>query len=309
MWEFEIEPGSAEDLTMRIDAGRPCDEAGAICTADGRSLSEGIATTLEGPDPVALTAEFQGVPEAHDGEDAFRFRVAFSEDIGIGFRSMRDDSFTVSGGEVTGARRVDGRNDLWEITVAPETDGAVTITLPGGRECAVSGAICTRGGNRRLLTNTPAATVAGPVVEAAVAPLTASFVQAPAEHDGSSPFKLRIAFSEGISIGFRTFRDAVGVGVRRERDEGEAGGPAQGLVGGDGQAGFDWRCDGDARRRARLRYAGGGVHRRRAGAVGDDLDEGSGSAGSLGGGCGGGGGTGRGACVRGEARPGAFGAR
>ena len=158
MWEFEIEPGSAEDLTMRIDAGRPCDEAGAICTADGRSLSEGIATTLEGPDPVALTAEFQGVPEAHDGEDAFRFRVAFSEDIGIGFRSMRDDSFTVSGGEVTGARRVDGRNDLWEITVAPSSDEAVTITLPGGRECAVSGAICTRGGNRRLLTNTPTAT-------------------------------------------------------------------------------------------------------------------------------------------------------
>ncbi len=208
VWEFEIEPGSAEDLTMRIDAGRPCDEAGAICTADGRSLSEGIVTTLEGPDPVALTAEFQGVPEAHDGEDAFRFRVAFSEDIGIGFRTMRDDSFTVSGGEVTGARRVDGRNDLWEITVAPETDGAVTITLPGGRECAVSGAICTRGENRRLLTNTSAATVAGPVVEAAVAPLTASFVQAPAEHDGSSPFKLRIGFSEGISISFRTFRDA-----------------------------------------------------------------------------------------------------
>ena len=197
-----------DDLTMRIDGGRPCDEPGAICTEDGRSLSEGIATTLEGPDPAPLTAEFQGLPEAHDGEDAFRFRVAFSEEIGIGFRSMRDDSFTVSGGEVTGARRVDGRNDLWEITVAPETDGAVTITLPGGRECAVSGAICTRGGNRRLLTNTPAATVAGPVVEAAPVALTASFVQAPAEHDGSSPFKLRIGFSEGISIGFRTFRDA-----------------------------------------------------------------------------------------------------
>ena len=147
------------------------------------------------------------MPEAHDGEDAFRFRVAFSEDIGIGFRTFRDHAFTVSGGEVTGARRVDGRNDLWEITVAPETDGAVTITLPGGRECAVSGAICTWGGNRRLLTNTPTATVAGPVVEAAVAPLTASFVQAPAEHDGSSPFKLRIGFSEGISISFRTFRD------------------------------------------------------------------------------------------------------
>ena len=207
VWEFEIEPGSDDDLTMRIDAGRPCDEPGAICTADGRSLSEGIATTVEGPDPVPLTAELQGLPEAHDGEDSFRFRVAFSEDIGIGFRSMGDDSFTVDGGEVTRARRVEGRHDLWRITVEPDGEGDVTVTLPAGRECAVSGAICTRGGDRRQLTNTPTATVAGPVDESAPAVLTASFVQAPAEHDGSSPFKLRIAFSEGISIAFRRFRD------------------------------------------------------------------------------------------------------
>ena len=208
VWEFEIEPGSAEDLTMRIDGGRPCDEPGAICTADGRSLSEGIATTVVGPGPAPLTASFEGIPEAHDGEDAFHFRVAFSEEIGIGFRSMRDASFTVDGGEVTGARRVDRRHDLWRITVEPDGEGDVTVTLPGGRECGVSGAICTRGGNRRQLANTPAATVAGPVDEAAVAALTASFVQAPAEHDGKAAFKLRIAFSEGISISFRTFRDA-----------------------------------------------------------------------------------------------------
>ena len=37
--------------------------------------------------------------------------------------------------------------------------------------------------------------------------LTARFARAPAEHDGKTAFKLRIAFSEGISIGFRTFRD------------------------------------------------------------------------------------------------------
>ncbi len=207
VWEFEIEPGSDDDLTMRIDGGRSCDEPGAICTEDGRSLSEGIATTVEGPDPVQLTAAFEGLPEAHDGEVAFHFRVAFSEEIGIGFRSMRDDSFTVDGGEVTRARRVEGRHDLWRITVAPDGEGDVTVTLAAGRECAVSGAICTRGGDRRELTNTPTATVAGPADESAPAALMASFVEAPHEHDGKTAFKLRIAFSEGISIGFRTFRD------------------------------------------------------------------------------------------------------
>ena len=42
-------------------------------------------------------------------------------------------------------------------------DGDVTITLPAGCECGVSGAICTKGENRRQLTNSPSATVAGPL--------------------------------------------------------------------------------------------------------------------------------------------------
>ena len=39
----------------------------------------------------------------------------------------------------------------------------MTITLPAGRECGVSGRICTKGENRRHLTNSPSATVTGPV--------------------------------------------------------------------------------------------------------------------------------------------------
>ncbi len=167
------------------------------------SFGQGAVGTIRNTETTALTASFEEVPEAHDGEDAFRVRVAFSEEIGIGFRSMRDDAFTVDGGEVTGARRVDGRHDLWEITVEPDSNEAMTITLLAGRACAVSGAICTRGENRRQLANTPTATVAGPPV----VPLTADFVQKPYEHDGETAFTLRIAFSEGIAIGYRRFRD------------------------------------------------------------------------------------------------------
>ena len=36
-----------------------------------------------------LTAEFVGMPTKHDGDRAFRFRVAFSENIGISFRALR----------------------------------------------------------------------------------------------------------------------------------------------------------------------------------------------------------------------------
>ena len=77
-----------------------------------------------------LTGSFEGVPEAHDGQSAFSFRVAFSEDIGISYKTLRDHSFTVTNGKVTRARRNNGRNDLWEITVEPSGAENVTITLP-----------------------------------------------------------------------------------------------------------------------------------------------------------------------------------
>ena len=213
VWEFEIEPDSEADLTVSLVAGRPCEAAGAICTADGRALSEGISTTVRGPQtepgPAPLTASFEGMPGEHDGERAFTFRVAFSADIGISYRSLREDAFAVSGGRVTGGRRVDDRRDLFEMTVEPDGEGDVTVTLPAGRECGVSGAICTKGENRRQLTNTPTATVAGPAVETGPAGLTARFVDMPAEHDGKTAFKLRIAFSETIRMSGRRLRSDV----------------------------------------------------------------------------------------------------
>ena len=155
----------------------------------------------------ALTASFEDLPEAHDGESTFRFRVAFSEPIGISYRSLREDAFQVAGGRVTRGKRVDDRRDLFEMTVEPDGGGDVTVTLPAGRECTVSGAICTKGGNRRQLTNAPTATVAGPAAETGPAALTASFVDMPAEHDGESGFRFRVAFSEPIGISYRSLRE------------------------------------------------------------------------------------------------------
>ena len=128
--------------------------------ANGDKEAVGTIRNTETTARPDLTASFEGMPAAHDGESALRFRVAFSENIGISFRALREDAFTVTGGRVTGSRRVDGRRDLFEMTVRPDSDGDVTITLPAGSDCGVSGAICTKGEHRRKLTNTPSATVA-----------------------------------------------------------------------------------------------------------------------------------------------------
>ncbi len=106
-----------------------------------------------------LTAEFRGMPPAHDGEGTFTFQVAFSEDIAISGRRLRDECFTVTEGRVTVVRRIHGRGDRWEITVEPDSREAVTITLPGGRACGTSGAVCTGGDDPAPLDDSLSATV------------------------------------------------------------------------------------------------------------------------------------------------------
>ena len=124
--------------------------------------SEATVAVAAATGPAPLTAAFQDLPDSHDGSTAFTFRVLFSEDVGISYVNMRDDAFSLSEGDVTGARRVAGRNDLWEITVEPDDDSDVGITLPANRSCTTTGAICTREDSPRQLTNSPTATVTGP---------------------------------------------------------------------------------------------------------------------------------------------------
>ena len=126
------------------------------------SLTSEATVAVAAAAPAPLTAAFQDLPDSHDGSTAFTFRVLFSEDVGISYVNMRDDAFSLSEGGVTGARRVGGRSDLWEITVEPGGDSDVGITLPANRSCAATGAICTREDSPRQLTNSPAATVTGP---------------------------------------------------------------------------------------------------------------------------------------------------
>ena len=57
-------------------------------------------------------------------------------------------------------RKVQGSNRTWTITVEPDGWGDVSLTLPGGRACTASGAICTA--DDRQLSNSPSATVQGP---------------------------------------------------------------------------------------------------------------------------------------------------
>ena len=223
---FFVTPAGDGDVTFALVADAAC-ASGGICTAGGTVLTQVPATvTIPGPDDAEeaadaaeLTASFTDVPAEHDGQSVFTFRVEFSEDVGTSYQTLRDESFSVTDGDVTGARRVDGRHDLWEITVEPDSREAVTISLPGASACGTAGAVCTRGDDPRPLSNSPSATVAGPPAD----PLTASVSGMPSEHAGEGTFTFGLTFSENVTLSYKTLRDAAfsvsGGAVRKAQRE------------------------------------------------------------------------------------------
>ena len=119
-------------------------------------------------DAAPVTAEFEGLPQGgHDGETAFTFRIAFSEDVATSADEMRDHAFETAGGAVRKAKRQQkGSNRMWEMTVKPNSGGAVTIRLPETTDCDADGAICARDG--RPLSHSLSATVRGPAGSSAI---------------------------------------------------------------------------------------------------------------------------------------------
>ena len=106
-----------------------------------------------------LTARFEAMPESHDGSE-FTFELHFSEEIEMSFVNLRDDVLDVTGGVVTGARRLVQGSDLgWQITIVPEPNVDVSISLPPTVDCAAASAVCTA--DDRALSSGLAAIVPG----------------------------------------------------------------------------------------------------------------------------------------------------
>ena len=196
LWEISIRPASDAEVLVLLPATESCNAAGAVCTADGNRLQTALAISV-GRAPLTVAAE--QVPAGHNGKTAITLRLAFSEAIGTGAATLRDHSLSASGGTVSEAKRVDGRSDLWQVTITPSGDEAVELALaPADASCSEQGAVCTRDGNPLR---------EGVRVRVPRAPLTARFEQVPETHDGETPFVLRVEFSEDVATSYRTLRD------------------------------------------------------------------------------------------------------
>ena len=155
--ETTVTPTANDDgATYVVKLGGVADAGGTVSLAvgsnvitvevtaeDGSTTRSYTATVTRAGPP--LTASFHDTPEDHNGTDAFTFQLRFSEQIeSLSYKTLRDHAFTVTGGSVTGARRVEQESNVrWEITVEPDGNGDASIVLPPIQDCADQGAICT----------------------------------------------------------------------------------------------------------------------------------------------------------------------
>ena len=189
------------------------------CTRD-ENVHLRCSGVLNQTEATALTASIEDAPTNHDGTNPFTFRIAFSADVEITPEDMRDHALVVSGGTVTAAAQVDGRKDLWELTVEPAGTGAVSVLAPQNRACTEAGALCTAEGV--MLSTGLGRSVPGPAQgQQGLAPLAAGFVSVPAEHDGETEFWLELTFDAAVAQGsksrIRALLGATGGSVTRMR--------------------------------------------------------------------------------------------
>ena len=195
-WEITVTPNSDAAVRISLPPTTACSDAGAICSSnDSKVLERGIAVSI---DRAPLTARFEEVPEGHHGTTPFTLHLAFSEPVETTAEAL-EQALTVTNGTGTSLQPVDDRR--WEVTVTPNSNDAVRLSLLPTTACDDDNAVCTSGG--WMLSE-------GVAVSVARAPLTAGFEEVPTEHIGI-PFTLHLAFSEPVETTATTLEQVLTV--------------------------------------------------------------------------------------------------
>ena len=114
------------------------------------SVAQAQTPTTPTVSTIAVTSN-PGTDNTYTTLDVITVTVTFSEapKESFSYKTLRDHAFTVTGGEVTNARRLEqGKNIRWEITVQPSGNAGVTIILPVTTDCDAPGAVCTEDGRK-----------------------------------------------------------------------------------------------------------------------------------------------------------------
>ena len=102
-WTIVVRPHSAEAMTVSLPATTDSVADGALCTPDGRPLSNVTTANVAAAARGELTSSFHDVPSEHGGQGSeFSVELRFSEDFGgrLPPKKLRDEALTATNGRV-----------------------------------------------------------------------------------------------------------------------------------------------------------------------------------------------------------------
>ena len=87
LWELTVEPAGSGAVSILVHSGRACTETGALCTADGRSLTSALALRVPGPPAPQANSAATGAPTisgtAQVGETLTASTLGIADDDGL----------------------------------------------------------------------------------------------------------------------------------------------------------------------------------------------------------------------------------
>lgn len=139
LWEIRIAPDNRRSVRVRLQSAPGCGLPGSICTQHKLRLSNQPEAVILGP---PIEARFVAGTEFHSGSHLVPVRIHLSEPLLTNAHSLRQRAIQATGGALTELRRVEGRSDLWELMLAPESAAAIDVTLDPGGPCRGGGMGC-----------------------------------------------------------------------------------------------------------------------------------------------------------------------
>ena len=187
-WTITVRPRSSEAVTVSLPATADCSAADAICTPDGRKLSNAPSSTVAGPPNQPATGAPTIAGTARVGETLTASTAEIADADGLSSAAFAYQ-WLWGGAEIAGATGA-------SYTLADSDEGSAVKVRVTFTDDA---------GNEESLTSAATEVVAPPL-----APLTAEFSGVPAEHKGKGrEFSFELRFSENFPgrLPYKVLRD------------------------------------------------------------------------------------------------------
>ena len=153
LWELTVEPAGSGAVSILVHSGRACTETGALCTADGRSLTSALALRVPGPQAVPTNSAATGAPTisgtAQVGETLTASTLGIADDDGLtnvsyNYQWVRNDGTSntdiqdATGSTHTLVEADEDQTIRVKVSFADDADNEETLTSEATAEVAAA---------------------------------------------------------------------------------------------------------------------------------------------------------------------------